>query len=191
MDDGVCRAAKETLAQKLGVSRQTIIKHANWLVEHGYLSVYQTTGEPSTYRDTGKAGVSIRITGGVNEIDRGCKSNLQGGVNEIDTNKTLLRNSLRDRGKRAEKNLYPLVSAIADVTSVDIELNRSKLFGIAKRLADAGVTEKQIRAEYGPGGKWYRLDWRGKKGQKPTPEQVVATWGTLEDPEIQTGAYNL
>lgn len=91
----------------------------------------------------------------------------------------------------SSNNHYPLVKAIVEVTGVDLALNRGKLFAMAKHLDKAGVTAEQVHTEYGEGGKWYRLDWRGQKGQKPTPEQVVAMWGTLEEQEITTGAINV
>lgn len=91
MSDGVCKASQQRIADELGVTRVTVNNHFSILVENGYLEdiTPDLDGYPHTYKDTGRANLSIRLTGGVNEIDRGCKSNLQGGVNEIDTKKVL------------------------------------------------------------------------------------------------------
>ena len=49
----------------------------------------------------------------------------------------------------------------------------------ASELVRAGLTPEQILAAYSPGGWWYARDWRGQKGQRPTPQQVVDTAGAL------------
>jgi len=173
MIDGVCTASKETLAKKLGVSRQTIITHANWLVKNGYLTVFNKEGEPSTYRDTGKAGVSIRITGGVKEIDRGCKPSLQGGVKQVDTNKTLIRevnhSKKNDKAPTMPKpELDKYVDVLAEVCVMDKKLRYGRIAKTGKELWEAGYTPVQIKDIYSTGGKWYREEWRGKKGDRPT-----------------------
>ena len=57
MDDGVCRASWERMAEMLGVCRQTIGQHLAKLAECGYLE--DTTpglrNRPHIYRDTGRA----------------------------------------------------------------------------------------------------------------------------------------
>ena len=88
MKDNTCWASQETIGSVINVSRQTVCEHANKLVESGYLEIIDSLpGETVHYKDTGKASLSISLTGGVSEIDRGCKRNLQGGVKETDTKK--------------------------------------------------------------------------------------------------------
>lgn len=44
--------------------------------------------------------------------------------------------------------------------------------------AQVRPTAALIRAEYDqPGGYWYARDWRGQKGEPPTPHFVTNTWG--------------
>ena len=92
MSDGVCKASQERLARELGMNRVTVNQHIDILVKAGYLK--DTTpnlhGKPHEYADTGKANLSISITGNakpVKQIDTTCKSNLHPPVNLIDTKK--------------------------------------------------------------------------------------------------------
>lgn len=63
MQDGVCRASLETISTDLGIDRATVLRHAQELVNDGYLE--DTTPEirnrPHIYRDTGKAGIRVSI----------------------------------------------------------------------------------------------------------------------------------
>ena len=125
MDDRVCRASQETIANDLGISRATVNQHIETLVKNGYLE--DTTPDlrnaPHTYRDTGRVvlrssldavevispenGVKIidsKTQGGVNHfdtgvkmIDSGCQNDLQPGVKYFDKKKDSLRESLRNK----------------------------------------------------------------------------------------------
>ena len=67
MKDGVCNATLETIADGLGMSRQTIINHAKKLIETGYL-IDKTPGlrnKPHTYVDTGKACLHVGVSAGI------------------------------------------------------------------------------------------------------------------------------
>ena len=59
---------------------------------------------------------------------------------------------------------------------MDISKNGGRLFKEAKTYKADEVEE--IISVYGPGGPWYTLDWRGKKGEKPRLENIRETWGT-------------
>jgi len=86
MKDGVCWASQEKIGSMVGMSRQTANEHLKKLVDGGFLRVIPASnGDTVQFVDTGKASLSIKITGGVNETDRGCKPSLQGGVNKTDT----------------------------------------------------------------------------------------------------------
>jgi hypothetical protein len=70
-----------------------------------------------------------------------------------------------------------MVGALADVTGMDTRLNGSRLGKVAVQLSRVGATPDDLRRYYGPGGWWYKADWRGQKGEFPRPEQVLETWG--------------
>jgi hypothetical protein len=100
MKDGLCNAAQERMAGELKITRVSMNMHIGKLVEAGYLEDLTPghIGIPHQYKDTGKAGLSNKLTGYtgvVNEIDNPCKNALQGVVNEIDT-KIVLKKELRE-----------------------------------------------------------------------------------------------
>jgi hypothetical protein len=87
-----------------------------------------------------------------------------------------------------------MVGAIAQVCIMDLKIRRNagRIARIAKELLKAGYIPEQIVKHYSPGGWWYLNDWRGKKNQPPTPEQLIdtiqkATKGLATTPN---GAYH-
>lgn len=62
MRNGVCSASQDTLAERLGISRQTMNVHIKMLVEKGYLEFLEDHGITRVIRDTGKAGIGVYIT---------------------------------------------------------------------------------------------------------------------------------
>ena len=91
MSDGVCKASQQRIANELGISRATVNTNFSKLVKNGYLkdTTPNLIGSPHIYADTGKANLSISLTGGVKNIDRGCQEFLQVGVNIFDTKRVL------------------------------------------------------------------------------------------------------
>jgi hypothetical protein len=79
--------------------------------------------------------------------------------------------------KKPAGNLFQIAHALSSVTGLDYEKNKDRIYKIAKSFKQG--EEQQIIREYGLGGIWYKTDWRGQKGQKPTLEQVVQTWNNL------------
>ncbi len=90
MEDGYCRASQETIGERVGLTRQAVNENVKKLIQGGYLESngIDTSGTIRLF-DTGKAGMSISITGVVVETDRGCQPTLQEGVNQPDTKKEL------------------------------------------------------------------------------------------------------
>jgi len=70
-----------------------------------------------------------------------------------------------------------MVKALSMVTSLDakIKTNAGRLARRGGDLLSGGYTSEQVEAGYCLGGWWYENDWRGQKGQPPTPEDVCAT----------------
>jgi hypothetical protein len=90
---------------------------------------------------------------------------------------------LKKEDKERKIDLYPLAQALASVGGIDLEPNKEMLLREAKMLARSTLepTPALITERYAPGGWWYKCDWRGKKGQRPKPSEVRATWGTWKD----------
>ena len=69
MADGVCRASQETLGARLGMRRETVLRHLRRLVRAGYLrNVAPTEGRAQTYALTGKAGLRGRVEAEVQAV---------------------------------------------------------------------------------------------------------------------------
>jgi len=110
---GVCSASKETLAEQLGLSRMTIIRHLQRLCALGYLEdiTPDLRNKPHTYRDTGKIMVSIKF--GVTESDTGVSqsdssvSESYTGVTESDShcNRELHEDRIKKELRKREENL--------------------------------------------------------------------------------------
>lgn len=70
-----------------------------------------------------------------------------------------------------------MVGILADVTGLDhrLKTNTGRLVQRGGELLKAGYTPGDVEACYSPDGWWYQNDWRGQKGQRPTPEQIIQT----------------
>lgn len=88
-----------------------------------------------------------------------------------------------------KSNHRPLVSALASVTGFDIRMHAPRLGRSAKKLNKAGYTADQVKEAFGVKGNWYSQDWRGKKGQKPTPELVCETIKNLMVDKYEGGKF--
>lgn len=137
MSDGVCKAAQDRIADELGLSRATINTHFAKLVDTGYLqdTTPNLLGMPHIYKDTGKAGVSISLTGR-------CQNHLQGGVKNIDTKKEVkerIKKEKHSADKPAKPATPPEVKLFREVTSrypnkVNFENVTLIINGVSKRL---------------------------------------------------------
>lgn len=216
METGVCNASQETIGKSIGVDRHTIINHAEKLIKSGYLKSITKPGIGTTYVDTGKAGLVIKITGDStpgNENATGCERNYQLPGNEnatkivfkdsinkdsinIGAEKTAqpepiyepcsddcepVKDKKKPKLKQDTKKLYPIAEALAEVTGMSFDSNKEKIFREAKLIVrDPRVTVDEISRQFSPGADWYKFDWRGQKGQKPSLAQVRETIFTFD-----------
>lgn len=140
MEDGVCRASQETIAERLGLKRITINRNLAKLVESGYIRdlTPDLRNRPHVYADTGKANLETVITAidmdeegvsesytksdkntlgvsqsysTVSESYSGCNSEIHPGVSESYMSKTLLKESLKESDKRVSaQELWKMVT---------------------------------------------------------------------------------
>ena len=63
MDDDICKASHQRIADDLGIDRSTVMRHTETLVQAGYLEDLDVdvTNRPHRYRDTGKAGLEASL----------------------------------------------------------------------------------------------------------------------------------
>jgi hypothetical protein len=69
-----------------------------------------------------------------------------------------------------QESMYGKAKAIAEVCRIDLNANKGMLLGTAKKLP---IPATEIVDLFGPGGAWYRYDFRGKKNSPPTVKQVL------------------
>lgn len=75
---------------------------------------------------------------------------------------------------------FKLAQAMATVCGMDFDANRGRLLKETSALMKSTnpiPTLELIEEKYGADGWWYRSDWRGLKGQKPTPSTLRQSWG--------------
>jgi hypothetical protein len=85
--------------------------------------------------------------------------------------------------------IKPMINTLADVTGFDTTMNYGRLARAAKKLITASYTAQQVAMAYGRlnghRSAWYELDWRGKKNQMPTPEDVLTTISGFAGKNVQ------
>ena len=99
------------------------------------------------------------------------------------------RPTKKQRDAIPEKVFKPMAIAIGEVMGWDMKIrsNWEALGRKARELILAGYTAEIIQDTYGPGGTWYRQDWRGRKGQHPNIADITKTVGELSG---KTGAQS-
>lgn len=180
MSDGYCRASQEKIGERVGLKRQTVNEHVKILIENGYLRAegHEESGTLRLY-DTGKAGMSISITGVVGETDRGCMPNRQGGVDKTDT-KIVLKKEI----KRVSSNIPEPIREECDIDGIPDswkegkKTNKSILTDQEKELtlrfcelANVKMPIAESKKQYGE----YQVTW-----WKPIKEMLRQVDGDLD-----------
>lgn len=87
----------------------------------------------------------------------------------------------RITGKRESGNLYPLAELLSEICHMPLQANKGRLMREAKLVAqlEPPPTPELLREHYNgrPDCFWRSSDWRGKKGENPTPHAIRETWG--------------
>jgi hypothetical protein len=106
-ESGMCTASQSTMSGKIDISERTFAKHADTLVESGYLNKISRFGETDVYRDTGKVSISIvaeeagKNFGGQEEdlgknFGGGSEKTSEGGPKKLPSNIVINRDINRD-----------------------------------------------------------------------------------------------
>lgn len=90
--------------------------------------------------------------------------------------------------KEENSRRWAIANAIAQVTGINLSLNKGRLLVEAGRLSqEESVTPDRIITDYGPGGIWYRC-FPGVNGSRPQVGQIRTTWGALIPAKAQSKA---
>jgi len=185
MNDRICRASVQTLAETLDVSSNTIRRHLKKLVDGGYI-IDTTPGRlnaPHIYKDAGK----VKIDGlleAKEDTQKGTPTKKVTHREQPDTQKgqaRLPRESTEDTIEESNKDTIDgrlWFIALSELCVVNLNVatktQKAQLGQSSKILKKSGATPEQIVSF---GKWWYSEDWRGKQGQAPTPAQVRSEWG--------------
>jgi DNA-binding Lrp family transcriptional regulator len=194
MSNGVCQATLEKIAKRAGLSRQAVIEHIKSLENMGYIEDMTPTlrNRPHTYRDTGKAGLHIGVSG-VNDVyserdeEESTVNDVDSAVNVVDSHSTprVLEDSIKiDIKKEVAKlpegsSMDWMIAAGAkpeDITNtLEIEKHTALIVGTFEQAMG-----------YNPlgwtGQKWERLL---KFLQTKTPEEIIAFANWCKQPFTQ------
>lgn len=121
MKNGVCQATLEKIGERAGLSRQAVIEHIKKLEETGYIQdmTPELRNRPHTYKDTGKAGLHIAVSG-VNVVDSEndfTVNDVDSAVNDVDSHSTprVLEDSIKIEVKKEFNNKQiPEILAFTD-----------------------------------------------------------------------------
>jgi len=84
--------------------------------------------------------------------------------------KTLTPNGAAPKQPTPQQQMF---EALAVVTGWDMRINKGRIGKVAAKLIKAKYSAELVKKEYGPGGWWYREDWRGKKGEMPSSPEII------------------
>lgn len=85
---------------------------------------------------------------------------------------------------RAPNPNYELAAALAEVCGMELEPNKGRLLKEAGQLKACSPppSPQEVRHRYGKEGWWWSDDWRGQRGEWPSPATVRETWGRWTKP---------
>lgn len=97
MEDGVCKASLSTIADMLGISPATVMRHAEALCEDGYFTdlTPDLKNRPHVYADTGKVVMKSKLNAGISQRNVGI-SQRNVGISESQLSKVFNKDSKKD-----------------------------------------------------------------------------------------------
>ncbi len=180
--DGWCWPSYATMSNRLGWSKRTIIRQIALLVRCGYLEV-MSRNRPN------KSDMSNKY--------RMCYPNLDARFNrtygipligesvpEMSQGIVTLPSGTPIVKKHKSPSIWRFAHALAVVCNMHFEANKGRLLKDAKDiLLLPGADERVLLELYGnnPSSMWCVHDWRGRKGETPSPSVIKQTWQELYD----------
>ena len=169
---GECWEGLRTTAKKCKMSLGKAQATRQWLADNGWINMVENDdhiGVTVTPVDRWQENLTKHSKcspheQGVHLVNAGCSPGElknKEGIKRLSTNQEMFQ-------------------ALADVTKLDpaIKRNAGRIGTVSAELIKAEYLPAHItRAYQGDNCWWRRNDWRGKKGQPPTPEQIIATIG--------------
>ena len=81
--------------------------------------------------------------------------------------------------KMPQDELQDMVSLLDTLTGIDrmADANYGRLAKAAKNLWQMKATDQELEKYFGANGQWFKEDFRGQKGDLPTPENIISKLG--------------
>lgn len=197
--EGWCFPSQSTLSKLLGISRRTVNRHVGNLTKWGYLTSEQRTRENGSltsnlYRVMYDVEIPEEYEVQVEEQEIEEQGSEEGvGMAEVFGDSPILEEAskvLEDKSPAKAKpkpkqeavfGPWQVGKALAGVCRMDFDINKGQMLSEGKRISGIkGFSIERLGRLYGkPDGLWYKYDWRGKKGQAPTPLQIRQSWTAL------------
>jgi hypothetical protein len=178
MEDGVCKASLETIAEHLNITSRSVQTHIKALCKNGYLKdlTPKLRNRPHIYADTGKAGLAIQLSAktGMKNFPTGYENFSDPGKKNFPLKKVFKKESKREGGAAApapENSSFsenPFLNAIKDATGYFPP--KSTWGEIIKRVEENNVTlealctaaKEWMLSGYNPKSVRGILDWAEK-----------------------------
>jgi hypothetical protein len=188
------RMAITELMEETGLSRTRLYEYARALRDRSALlwqcadDVFEYSFNPLTYDDQQLAADNPEKRDAIPQngisVNSSFKNSSSLKEEEIDTKElTTANEKSRKPGLPAKPSgwHYSIAHALAEVCHMDFEGNRGRLFSEAKQMEKSSPepTPELLRQHYNSRADcyWRKHDWRGQKGQDPTPWAIRQTWG--------------
>lgn len=120
----------------------------------------------------------------VKPVDQPSQASRPKLVKPVDTQKkerNIKEKSSAENPRAPTDSLFPIAQAIAKVCRMNLQANSARIFREAKLLSKATPTPTPELIEQHYNGNsaafWRSHDWRGQKGNAPTPSAIRETWG--------------
>ncbi len=175
MEDGVCRASLETIANDLKVSKATVMRHTDLLVADGYLIdlTPDLRNVPHSYADAGKIIMKSQLTATVSQRNSSV-SQRNATVSESHLIKDLNKDSNKERGTPSLDFKNMTVGQARKVPAIKLYIEATEQFpaSVLWEMVHMTITEKALTFEQLRSA---AIAWVGK-GYRPENVQGILEW---------------
>jgi hypothetical protein len=143
MENGVCQASLDTIADGIGLSRRSVFDHVHLLIEKGYIQdmTPDLRNHPHTYKDTGKASLHMAVS---------ALQDVQGAMQDVQAGY-----APRADEDSLKKEVKTLETPKKDLVDGFIELNIKN----QDKIREQEIIKEQIERGLGVTPNMARTDW--------------------------------
>jgi len=205
MKDGACKASLNKLGKGIGVDRATVMRSIKKLCDLGYLTDQTPDRRNAPHVYTLSKTVALCNSLGDQDSQPDIQTVAERNATVAERNATVAESHLKKSFKKTTKNKKegsarkvkaspaekkqkvikqddPLLVSVLKACKMEIGMMTTRQFEAATE-AYAKLSKRDIKPEtvLRFSEWWIKHDWRGQKGGKPTPLQVIEEWIKFED----------